>query len=44
MTVQVYDHPEAEETIGAHPGPRRAVLRPPDPVLVYRNLGVRRRR
>ncbi|MCS7283046.1 MAG: S8 family serine peptidase [Anaerolineae bacterium] len=41
VTVQVYDHPGAEETLQAILARARAVLRPPYPVLVYRNLGVR---
>ena len=41
VTVQVYDHAGAEETVRAVLARARAVLRPPDSVLVYRNLGVR---
>ncbi|MGB9776676.1 MAG: S8 family serine peptidase [Anaerolineae bacterium] len=41
VTVQVYSHAGAKETVQAILERARAVLRPPYPVLAYTNLGVR---
>ncbi len=41
VIVQVYNHPDADKTVQDILGQALQVFRPPYPVLVYRNLGLR---